>query len=75
MVWSTRKNCNRGPADRSGTLPSAQLIGLTFIRSHVTAVVVLVRAGTRIAALVGLQQMTLAVPAAARITGVNRRAV
>ena len=54
MVWSTRKNCNRGPADRSGTLPSAQLIGLTFIRSHVTAVVVLVRAGTRIAALVCL---------------------
>jgi hypothetical protein len=48
------------------------LIILTFIRAHVAAARVLL-VGTRFAALIRLQQMTLAIGAATRIARVSRR--
>src|SRR5438445_3922338 len=49
-----------------------QLIALTFIRAHVAAASVL-RVGTREAALIRLQQVTEAVGAATRVSGINGR--
>jgi hypothetical protein len=52
---------------------SALLVALTFIRAHIAAASVLfVR--TRLAALIGLQQISLAIRAATGISGINRRA-
>jgi len=48
------------------------LIALAFVCAHVaTARILLV--GTRLAALISLEQMTFAVRAAARISSINRR--
>jgi hypothetical protein len=49
-----------------------KLILLTFIRAHVAAARLFV--GSRLAALNGLQQVTLAIGAAARVARINRRA-
>jgi hypothetical protein len=51
----------------------ALLVALTLIRAHVAAASVLF-ARTRLAALIGLQQMTLAISAASGIARINRRA-
>ena len=51
----------------------SKLVALTFIRSHVAAARVL-RIGTRLTALIGIQQITLAVGAATRVACINRRA-
>src|SRR5947209_5864133 len=52
-------------------LSAFQLIALTFIRTHVAAASVL-RVGTRLAALIGLQQMAKAVGAATRVARIDR---
>jgi hypothetical protein len=52
---------------------SALLVALTFVGSHVAAASVLL-VGTRPAALIGLQQMTIAIGAATRVARINRRA-
>ena len=53
-----------------------RLIALLFKRSHVAAFLILyiLRVGTRITTLVGFQQMALAISAATRVAGINRRA-
>src|ERR1700674_4130935 len=65
--------------ERYGLLTSAvprlvsRLVLLTFIRSHVTTTrVLMVR--TRLAALIGFQQMTVTSSAASRVARINRRA-
>src|SRR5690242_4985933 len=58
---------------REGGVRHAHLILLAFIRAHVTAASVLV-VGTRLTALIGLQQMTVAVGAATGVASINRRA-
>lgn len=50
-----------------------ELIALTFIRAHVTSARIL-RVVTRLAALIGRQQMALPVSAATRPARINRRA-
>jgi hypothetical protein len=51
----------------------ALLVALTFIRAHIAAASVFL-IGTWLTALVGLQQMTVAIGAATRVARINRRA-
>ena len=49
----------------------ATLVLLPFIRTHVAADAIILFVGARLAALIGLQQMTISVSAAVRVASVD----
>ena len=71
----TRDNMTEAVPSRVSRKSSGrfELVRLSLVRSHVAAASVLI-IGTRLAALVGLQQMALTIRAAARVACINRRA-
>lgn len=79
LILRNARSTTSSPEDRLahavGTKVKARSIRLTLISAHVAALVFLIFAGTRVAALIGGQFMALAIGTAARITLVNRRAL